>query len=118
MIVSKSLTANFRDWLVSLRHEHPFEIHVWDENELSEEFNHHRRRLVTLFPTLPKVSRAVEFYAVAPCERTIYCNEFDEVGFVVMNSDSDEEAEDRVLEFVEFIKANDIKIWKRSKKRK
>jgi len=34
------------------------------------------------------------------------------VGFVVMNSSSDEDALRRVLEFVSFIKVNQIKIWK------
>lgn len=115
LIVSRSVTANFRDWLQHIQREHPFEIHIWDETELTTEYRHHRHRLVSLFPSLPKVSRPVEFYTVEPCERTIYCNEYDEVGFVVMNSRSDADAESRVLEFVEFIKANDIKIWKRKR---
>lgn len=112
LIVSRSTTAAFRDWLTAIHKEHPFEIHLWDETELATEYRQHRHHLVTIFPSLPSLSKPIAFYPVQPADRQVYCNEFEEVGFVVMNSSSDEDALRRVLEFVSFIKVNQIKIWK------
>ena len=112
LILSSSVTASFRDWLNAIQKEHPFEIYLWDETQLAIEYRQHRHHLVAIFPSLPSLARPIEFYPVAPADRQIYCNESEEVGFVVMNSLSDEDAMQRVLEFVSFIKANEIKTWK------
>lgn len=112
LIVSRSLTASFRDWLNVIQREHPFEIHIWDETELATEYRLYRHKLVGIFPSLPSVARPISLYLVKPADRQIFCDEVDEVGFVVMNSISDEDAMNQALEFVSFIKANEVKVWK------
>ena len=111
LIISKSLSANLKDWIKSVAVDYDFSIHVWEEAELHGQYCRHGARLRKRFPHLPKVGKGkkVHLYQQPESHPTIWCNESDEVGFVIFNDSGKKLNMEMVKEFVEFIKANDFK---------
>lgn len=109
LIVSRSLSANVRDWLKSVKTDYPFEILLWEESDLRREYDRHGAALRKLFPHLPKIRRPVLFYNLKPTDQLVACNEFEDIGFIVWNCDDEKEVMRAVQEFVEFIKANEFR---------
>ena len=111
LIISTTLSANLKDWLKSVSSDYGFPIHVWEEIELEHQYRKHGSRLRKLFPQLPKIGKGkkVLLYQSEEAQPTIWCNEADEVGFTILNNYGKKRNMEMVKEFVEFIKANDIK---------
>ena len=108
LIISRTLTANMKDWLDSVRPDYRFEIHVWEETDLETQYHNHGVKLRSFFPELPKLPRPILMQAVDRDEYFFACTEFEEVGIHVYNAGNRREAMKWVKEFVEFIKANEF----------
>jgi hypothetical protein len=108
LIISRTLSANVRDWLDSVKSEYPFGIHYWEHLELRRQYFQHGDALRKMFPHLSKTRERVLIYNLEPSEHTIVCNEFSEVGFFTWNKANSKDAMRQVKEFIEFIKANDF----------
>jgi hypothetical protein len=108
LIFTLTLRASLKDWLKAVQDEYNFSIYLWEEEDLRRELDLHRSRIREKFPQLYETGNTIVFYRSVPNEVRIMCSEFLEVDFVAWNVSNYKEAREKVIEFIEFIKENDI----------
>jgi hypothetical protein len=113
IIMTKTLTANVRDWLQAVRKEYRFEICTWEERDLEREIGRFRTQLSKIPPIVPDPKRVMTFSPVGESGVTYYPgleSEFEEVGFHLMNSYGSERDREILQKFIEFIRHNEVRI--------
>lgn len=113
IVVTNTLSSGTKDWLHSVREDYPFQVYLWEENDLGREIQTHKRQIVERFPRIFSRSDPVSFYHFRGNEVRFVCQEFDEISIVVMNrNESNKEdvnqARGEVAEFIQFLKQNEI----------
>lgn len=108
LIVTSTLSADVRDWLNATKVDYRFDVLVWEERDLEREIRRFRERLTNVPEIEPKSERPVLFYPMSSGDQNYMCNEVEEVGFHVMNADGTENDIERVKEFIDFIRHNEI----------
>ena len=113
IIITKTLTANVRDWLNAVRKEYRFEICTWEERDLEREIGRFRTQLSKIPPIVPDPKRVMTFSPVGESGVTYLPgieSEFEEVGFYLMNSYGAERDREILQKFIEFIRHNEVRI--------
>jgi predicted helicase len=112
IIVTRTLTANTRDWLEAVRKEYRFEICTWEERDLEREIGRFRTQLSKLPPIVPDPKRVTTFSAIGESGVTYFpdiASQFEEVGIHLMNSYGAERDRQILEEFIEFIRHNEVR---------
>jgi len=107
LVVTNTLTSDTKDWLEQERKEFRFKIFVWEAIDLSREIVKRKRVLAPRFPQLYSTGTSVEFYGISQSDYQFGCNEFDEVGLYAYNCADENEAREKISDFLDFLKAND-----------
>jgi hypothetical protein len=111
LITTAAISADLRDWITSIRSDHPFNIYLWDKQNLTNLINEHRSELYESFPALFPRGVPLFMYQLGPLEvHEFTCNDFDEISIRVINSDSFEHARQRVTEFIEHIRRHGVEL--------
>ena len=108
LIITDTLSSGIKDWIKSIQSDFKFKIMLWEELDLRREVNKNTILISSLFPHLLKKNNTIEFYEMQEPIKTYYCNEFEEVGFQIMNTSDEERNIKLINEFIKFIKVNDI----------
>ena len=111
LIVTNTLSANLKDWLNSIKKDYKFAIFLWEERDITRELTKHKEYISSNFPSydnIPAEAREVIFYEQKRNEILVACNEFNEVEFLVSNSDTYEDAIKKVKYFVDFIRSHKL----------
>jgi hypothetical protein len=122
--ITNTLSSNTKDWLESVGKDYPFQIYLWEENDLRREIYSHKRHISERFPRIYGKSDPVYFYHLHGNETSFACNEFDEISIVVMNKsemneDDINKAREHVAEFIQFLKQNEVEFdWPKKRKRR
>jgi Restriction endonuclease len=107
LAVSNTLSSAGKDWLEKEKQEFRFKVFLWEELDLIREIVKRKKALSAIFPQLYSTGYAVEFYIVDQSKYFFFCNEVNEVGLSVYDCNDEEDAKEKVREFMQFLKAND-----------
>ena len=113
IIITKTLTANVRDWLQAVRKDYRFEICTWEERDLEREIGRFRTKLSKVPAIIPDPKRVTTFSPIGESGVTYFPgieSQFEEVGFHLMNSYGAERDREILQEFIEFIRHNEVRI--------
>ena len=113
LAITDTLSSDLKDWINSIQIDYKFKIVLWEDLDIKREITRNLSIIASHFPDLVKSNEVVEFYEVSESGKTYYCNEFDEVGIHIMNDYGEEKNIEWINEFIQFIKANDIKFLKK-----
>ena len=115
IVISNTLSADTKDWITAVRSEYRFRIHLWEEMDLVREIKAHRESLSTKFAVLLKQimlppSGPVRFYQfqMSPVYYTSYGDEFEEIGFYLLNDYGHKQNIEWLKGFIEYIRNHDI----------
>ncbi|MBZ9559702.1 MULTISPECIES: restriction endonuclease [unclassified Modicisalibacter] len=106
--ISDTFTADLKDWINSVKSEYSFEVVVWEELDLKREVNRNLVKISSRFPGLIKQSDSIYFYECGDSSTSYMSNEFEEVGFYLLNNYGHKENVKMINEFIQFIKSNDF----------
>lgn len=108
LIVTGTLSADVRDWLNETKTDYRFDILLWEERDLEREIRRFREHLTNVPEIEPKSERPIQFYPVSSGSQNYMCNEVEEVGFHVMNAGGTADDIERIRQFTDFIRHNEI----------
>ncbi len=108
IIVTSTLSPDVRDWVEARRKDCPFDILTWEERDLEREIRKYRKHLSSIPEMEPQSKDPVVFYPMSAGEQDYMCNEIEEVGFHVMNSSSPKYDIERIKEFIDFVRHNEV----------
>ena len=115
--ITNTLSSNTKDWLESIRHDYPFEIYLWEELDLLREIYRHKRQIAERLPQIFGQDEPVFIYYGKHNGIPFVCNEFEEIEIVIYNKDSIDEAREEVVEFIQFLKQNEVEFdWPKKKR--
>lgn len=120
IMITNTLTSDTKDWLESVRQDYPFQIWYWEELELEREITNHRPLISERLPKIYSRPDPVTFQEVIKKDEYVFnCWEFGEINLVVIDKLNVEEAREEVIEFIKFLKENDVDFtWLQKKKRR
>ncbi len=115
IIITNTLSANTKDWIISIQQEYRFRIHIWEEMDLLWEMRSHRDNLspkaaellthISLPPNVPvlfsQMSESTVFYATES-------EEFTELGIFILNDYGHKHNIEMIKGFVEYLRNHDI----------
>lgn len=112
LIASCTFTADFKDWIKSIKSEYRFDIFVWEERDLHREIKKNWSEISKAFPKLLNRGEEVILYRINPSEDHYFgCDEYLELEIVVRDKSSYKEAVNYLNEFLTFVNTNDFIFW-------
>lgn len=113
-IISSTLSSGTKDWLASISSDYKFKIHYWEELDLVKLVKTNTKDLRDYFPEVYdnisiKSEFPIDFFQLSGGSKQYYCNEIEDVGFIIMNDYGEEQNRKYINEFIEFIRNNEIK---------
>lgn len=106
--VTNTLSSNTKDWFNTIREEYSFQIYLWEERDLIREISKHKRQISERLPEIYNKSEPTLLYEMSPEDYRFSCDEFEEIEFLVFNKLNIEDAREKFIEFIHFIKQNDV----------
>ncbi|MCB1063417.1 MAG: restriction endonuclease, partial [Verrucomicrobiae bacterium] len=108
LITTKSLSANLKDWLSSVRDDYGFQIHLWEEHDLRSLIYKNRSELTDLFPEIQGDGQPLYLYQMGHMGVQVACNEFEEIVLWHMNATSYRDAIEEMNQFLKYIRENNF----------
>lgn len=120
IIITNTLSSDTKDWIESVRQDYPFHIWYWEERDLARETTFHRTLISERLPKIYSRTEPVTVEQVIKKEEYVFnCREFAEINLVVIDKSNLEQAREEVIEFIKFLKENDVQFtWQHKKKRR
>jgi hypothetical protein len=119
IIVTNTLTSDTKDWIKAIRRrrKYPFQIHYWEELDLEREMTHYRSEISERLPQV--LSQAAPLTVEEVDKRRQYffsCREVQQIEIVAIDKPSEEKAKEDVIEFIRFLRQNDVTFsWQKNR---
>ncbi len=122
LIVTNTLTPATKDWIekISRTRKYPFDIHFWEELDLEREITHYRSEISERLPKILGQADPVTVEEVDKKQQYFFsCREVQEIEIVAIDKPSEEKAKADVIEFVRFLRENDVTFsWEKRRHRR
>lgn len=119
LIVTNTLSADTKDWIETAKRtrKYRFDIEYWEELDLEREITHYRSQISERLPRIHSQADPVTVEEVIKKKQYVFsCREVDQIEIVALDKPSLERAREDVVEFIEFLRANDVDFdWKQRK---
>jgi hypothetical protein len=120
IMITNTLSPDTKDWIeaVKLKRKYPFNILYWEELDLEREVTNYRPQISERFPKIYSRADPVTVEQVIKKEEYVFsCREFAEINLVVIDKSNLGQAREEVIEFIKFLKENDVNFtWLQNKK--
>lgn len=115
IVITNTLSADTKDWISSVRQDYKFRIHVWEEIDIVNEMQLHRKSLPQKYAALlsqAKLSLDDPIYLYPTNFSIVYYmanhEGFDELGFYILNDYGHQKNIEYLKEFIEYLRSHDI----------
>jgi HJR/Mrr/RecB family endonuclease len=111
LIVTNTLAANTKDWIEAVRQtrQYPFDIHYWEELDLEREIARNRSWISERLPGVLSQPNPVILEEVNQKQKYVFSSpQIREIKIVVFNKASEKKAKEDVMEFIRFLRENDV----------
>jgi hypothetical protein len=115
IILSNTLSSGTKDWVASVRQDYKFRIHLWEEIDLINEMQRHRKSLP------PKYAKLLSQAALSPDDpvylfqtplSTVHYivnnDEFEEMGIFIINDYGHKRNIEYIKSFIEYLRGHDV----------
>ena len=106
-ITTSTLSPDVKDWTIAVKEQYPFDVYVWEPQDLHREILRNKSHLFREFPGIYGHDNRIPFYRLdVQNPHSFACDDFEEIEVIVRGMDSYEAAEQSFIEFIRFVKAN------------
>lgn len=116
IIVSNTLSPGTKDWLNAVRSDYRFHVHLWEEMDIVREIKAHRKALSPNFVKLLKqpALRSADPLRFSqarmlPLHYRCDSDEFEEIGFFILNDYGHEQNVKWLAEFIEYLRDHEVR---------
>ena len=117
IMITNTLSPDTREWLNSVRQDYNFRILLIEELALEQEVTNYRSQIWEHLPGILSQGEPVTIEEVIKKQQYIFsCREVDQIEIVALDKPNLETARKDVIEFIEFLRANNVKFeWQQKK---
>jgi hypothetical protein len=115
IILSNTLTSDTKDWVASVRQDYKFRIHLWEEIDIINEMQRHRKTLPQKYANLlSQVELAPDdpiYLFQTPLGVVHYIvnnDDFEEMGIFIINDYGHKGNIEYIKAFIEYLRSHDV----------
>jgi hypothetical protein len=121
-MITNTLSANTKDWIEKAKRtpRYPFDIHYYEELDLKREITLYWSEILERLPGVLSQVAPVTVEEVDQKQRYVFSiRGVNEIEIVALEKSSPEKAREDVIEFINFLRENDVEFdWQQKKKQR
>jgi hypothetical protein len=122
IMITNTLSANTKDWIEKAKRtpRYPFDIHYYEELDLKREITLYWSEILERLPGVLSQVAPVTVEEVDQKQRYVFSiRGVNEIEIVALEKSSPEKAREDVIEFINFLRENDVEFdWQQKKKQR
>jgi Restriction endonuclease len=119
LIVTNTLSADTKDWIETVKrnHKYRFDIEYWEELDLDRQTTFYSSQIWERLPEVFSQATPLTVEEVVKKRFVFSCREVDQIEIVAFDKPSKKKAREDVIEFINFLRANNVDYdWQQKKK--
>jgi hypothetical protein len=120
IMITNTLSPDTKDWIDDVKRDYPFNIFYWEELDLEREIALYRSQISERLPRILSQAAPLTVEEVVKKKQYVFSiRGVDQIEIVALEKPSRKKAKEDVIEFIKFLKANEVDYdWQQTKKRR